>query len=127
VTLELAYTPVSYNETRYAHWAVARRHASQLRDDLVTLLRASHAPAAGPDQRITASAHLRFPTRRRRDTGNFRTPLEKALGDALQIAGIIHDDTPDLYTLDRLRFATQPGPHQTIITLDYEPLETTHD
>jgi hypothetical protein len=123
VTLELAYTPVSYNETRYAHWAVARRHASRLRDDLCHMARAAGSPPVTDTERITASAVLRFPTRRRRDTGNYRTPLEKALGDALQLAGVIPDDTPDLYTLDRMRFDATPGPARTIITLDYDPLE----
>jgi hypothetical protein len=120
VILELAYTPASYNETRYAHWAVARRHASQLRDDLWLAIRATAPRPVTAHERITASAVLTFPTRRRRDTGNFRTPLEKALGDALQEAGVIPDDTPDLFAMDRVRFATTPGPAQTIITLDYE-------
>ena len=44
---------------------------------------------------VKAKATIRFKQRRRRDEGNFRALLEKALGDVLQAGGYLTDDTPD--------------------------------
>lgn len=54
---------------------------------------------------VTASAELCFPTTRRRDEGNYRTILEKCLGDALVNGGWLSDDTPDAFRFDRVTFA----------------------
>ncbi len=66
---------------------------------------------------VTANALLRFPTRRRRDEGNFRWLLEKALGDALQNGGWLPDDTPEFYLFGRCQFDPEPGPARTIVTI----------
>lgn len=72
---------------------------------------------ASPITRIEATALLTFPTHRRRDTGNFRTPLEKALGDCLVQHGALRDDTPDQYEFGWLRFNPELGPNSTVIQL----------
>ena len=115
--IELGIVPVSYNQTRYAHWSVARRASDRLKEDIGLSLMASDLPRSVSS--VQASALLVFPSRRRRDEGNFRTPLEKALGDALTQARWIEDDTPDQYRFDRLLFAPTPGTTATVITLEW--------
>lgn len=66
------------------------------------------------------TASLRFPVKRRRDEGNFRALIEKALGDALQNGGWIPDDTPELYRFGELKFDDKTGPPQTSLLLEYD-------
>lgn len=68
--------------------------------------------------RIHATAILRFPSQRRRDEGNFRFLLEKALGDALQLNGQLSDDTPEQFTFGELRFEPDRGDKRTVVTLE---------
>ncbi len=69
---------------------------------------------------VEASAALRFPTKRRRDEGNYRSILEKALGDILQKGGWLADDTPEHYRFTELNFDPDEGPHATAVRLDVE-------
>jgi hypothetical protein len=66
---------------------------------------------------VHATALLRFPQRRKRDEGNFRFMLEKALGDALQINGHLEDDTPDQFTFGKLTFEEERGTPRTLVRL----------
>jgi hypothetical protein len=66
---------------------------------------------------VRASAALTFPSRRRRDEGNYRFMLEKALGDTLVSGGWLEDDTPDAFVFEGVRFA-EPGPALTVVTLE---------
>jgi hypothetical protein len=106
---------VSYNETRYAPWYVARSKAQPFADALTLLLRTSPLPK--DLTQVVASAELSFPTRRRRDEGNFRTPLEKALGDALVSGGFLNDDTPDHFRVERVLIREEPGEPGTTLVL----------
>lgn len=54
---------------------------------------------------VVARAELHFPTNRRRDEGNYRTLLEKCLGDALVNGRWLKDDTPEFFRFDRILFA----------------------
>jgi hypothetical protein len=122
--LELA-PPASMNAspakgTRRA--AMARHKAKRaLQRDLHLLLQAENVPRPIPGGRVRATAELLFPTARRRDEGNYRTALEKALGDALSPApskedlahGIeplrwLPDDTPDRFTFGAVTFGQTP-------------------
>jgi hypothetical protein len=69
---------------------------------------------------VEASATLRFKQRRRRDELNFATILNKALGDVLQSAGYLPDDTPDLYRFGRVELLAPCDRPETIVVLDYE-------
>lgn len=70
---------------------------------------------------VDASAVLHPPTAHRRDTGNYRTMLEKALGDALQL-GWLADDGPDFYAFNDLTFGEKAkAPGLTIVTLRVNP------
>src|SRR5947207_1933958 len=66
-------------------------------------------------ERVEASAVLTFPTRRRRDEGNYRALLEKALGDALVEGRWLVDDTPERFTFGTVSFAE--GQPRTAIEL----------
>lgn len=68
--------------------------------------------------RVRASARLRFRVKRRRDEGNFRWLLEKALGDALQANGNLDDDTADEFTFGTLTFEADRGQPRTTVTLE---------
>lgn len=70
--------------------------------------------------RVRATAVCRFPQKRRRDEGNFRYLLEKALGDALQINGNLSDDTADEFNFGKLAFDPETGTPLTTITLEVE-------
>lgn len=97
----------------------ARHKAKQaLRADLQRLLQAADVPRPIPGARVRATARLLFPTPRRRDEGNYRTALEKALGDALapaptkeeRLHGLtplfvwLPDDTPEHFTFGSVTF-----------------------
>lgn len=69
-------------------------------------------------ERVHATAVCRFPSRRKRDEGNFRYLLEKALGDTLQLNGCLEDDTPEQFTFGKLVFDADRGPARTILTLE---------
>ena len=72
-----------------------------------------------PLERVTAQAVLTFTTRRRRDEGNYRSHLEKWLGDLLQVTGRLTDDTPDRYQFDRV-VIVHGRAESTLIVIDYE-------
>lgn len=117
--LSIPETPVSFNAIGYrSHWAVGQRHKKQWQEMLSIALMAEAVPRGL--KRATATATIRFKQNRRRDSGNFRVILEKALGDALVEGGWLSDDTADLYGFGELTlFAPVPQP-ETIVLLDYE-------
>lgn len=107
--------PTSVNRTRGEHWSAARRRKQRLQNELRLLLLAEQVPCPIPGDRVHATAVIVHPTRRRRDEGNFRAPLEKALGDALcPPAGdyadpYLSDDTPEHFTFGTVTFAVDPS------------------
>jgi hypothetical protein len=119
-TIDLPLVPRSYNGSRYQHWRVTRKEHQELSNAILQGLMLASVPRS-PVGRIEAFATLTFPTRRRRDTGNFRTPLEKALGDCLQTHGALEDDTHELYEFGWLRFSPNPGPPSTCLILNAIP------
>jgi hypothetical protein len=110
-----ADTPPSLNRmgTRGSHWATSRAK-KQWQQNLGMLLLVNRIPRNL--QHVTASAVLRFPTRRRRDEDNHSWLLAKALGDAL-VNGWLPDDTPEHFRFAGLTFDPEPGPRRTTITL----------
>lgn len=116
-TIELA-PPRSRNATpqRSSRGAALGRHKAkkQLQADIATLLEAEHVPRPIPGDRVRATAELLFPSPRRRDEGNYRDSLEKALGDALAPHDPdapwrwLSDDTPDHFTFGAVIFGQTP-------------------
>lgn len=115
VSIDLPYVPRSVNRTRGEHWALTRRSRIALKHDLRILLLAERYQTRD-DEGVYATATLFFQVNRRRDEGNFRAELEKALGDVLTEGGWIPDDTPEHFRFGRIDFAvdkTRP-PHTKI-------------
>jgi hypothetical protein len=110
-----APVPVSVNKTRGEHWQVTRRRKRQLQAQLVLLMLAAGVPRPVPGDRIHATARIVHPTNRRRDEGNYRAAMEKALGDALapHNPDVLHrwlsDDTPEHFTFGAITFAKEAG------------------
>jgi hypothetical protein len=67
--------------------------------------------------RVVAEAELIVPTRHRRDEGNFRFFLEKALGDALVVGGWLEDDDSTRFSFGAVRFTYEKGRSVTRIVL----------
>lgn len=65
-----------------------------------------------------ANIVLRFPERRRRDSGNYKWILEKVLGDALVSGGWLPDDTADQFQVLRVTFDPDRGDKRTTVMLE---------
>lgn len=66
---------------------------------------------------VRATVEFTAPTRTRRDADNFELIPRKALGDALQQAGVIEDDTPDEWSWTSGRFNYSKGESATTVIL----------
>ncbi len=86
---------------------------------MVALLEARVPKGVGHGRKVRATATLYFKDGRRRDAVNYRTLLEKSLGDALQL-GWIEDDTPDDFEFGAVRFekAEKGKPPMTVVRLE---------
>lgn len=118
-TLSAPGTPPSYNAAsmaRGAHWSAGRKVKREWEETLGTALMVARVPR--DVLRVEASAQLLFARRARRDSGNFRVLLEKALGDCLTAGGWLPDDTPDRYEFNAVTFDVGKPP-TTLITLTY--------
>jgi hypothetical protein len=73
--------------------------------------------------RIEARAVLTFTSRRKRDAVNYRTLLEKSLGDALVNGGWLEDDTGAEFSFGSVAFEVGPRP-QTLLVLAAFPSES---
>jgi hypothetical protein len=89
---------------------------------LTEKLVASHLPRRLG--RVFAEIEFTFPDVTRRDQGNFRVVVEKALGDALVEGGWLEDDDWDHYELGAVTKRIQPGESATrIVLLPWPPIE----
>jgi hypothetical protein len=114
--IEIPGTPPSINNLSHAHWTRWRREKQAWEGFCMIALLHRRVPKGLGAAHATAS--LRFPARRRRDEGNFRAILEKALGDALHGGGWIEDDTPEFFTFGELVFERETGEAVTRIKLE---------
>lgn len=117
--LSIPGTPPSLNAVGFnSHWTAGRKAKRDWEGWLQIALLEQRVPKGL--KFVSATATLRFKQRRRRDSGNHRPLLEKALGDVLQSGGWLEDDTPDFYSFGKVTlFAPCPRP-ETILILDYE-------
>ena len=109
--------PQSFNRVGgTSSWRVWQTHKKQWEDRLVAGIVDAGIPAhTGMFARTTAV--LEVPTRRRRDAGNFGVILEKALGDALQRASVIPDDTPEFWSWTSVSFVHTPREKRTLVVV----------
>lgn len=112
--LEFGNVPPSQNKRRGEHWAVTRRRKAQLQSDFFTAMLAAKVPK--PLAHVHATARIRLPKNRRRDEGNYRDAIEKALGDALQLQWL-RDDTPEYFTFGEVTFE-EPGKARMVVVLE---------
>ena len=118
--LVIGGTPPSFNAAtmgRGAHWSKVRRHKLKWEEWLSYALLEQRVPKNV--LRVEAAALLCFPTPQRRDEGNYRVLLEKALGDVLQQGGWLPDDTPDRYQFGSVQFNAPAKPEETFVTVTY--------
>lgn len=125
IELELPLVPPSLNAVGSRGNAVGawrRWQDEKAKWELVLAAKLGWSPA--PAWRLArCSAHLRFPTRRRRDEGNFRVLLEKALGDALVKRLWLPDDDHQRYRFERVHFDPLTGPERTLVVVELYPEE----
>lgn len=116
---EIPGTPPSVNElpldTR--NWKY-RKTRNQWKQDMSYAMSERGNVLPRKLERVTARALLLFTTKARRDEGNYRSHLEKWLGDVLQENGRLVDDTPDHFSFDRVAFGVGRTP-VTVIVCDY--------
>lgn len=118
-TLTVFSTPPSLNRVGgHSSWRTWRRHKKAWEADLGSQLMYQQVPRGLT--KVTAEARLTFPLQRRRDEGNFRALLEKALGDALVAGGWLADDTDEFFRFGAVRFAVERGASRTEVLLRYE-------
>ena len=116
VELSLPGTPPSLNTTGASRsWQRFYREKKKWEGYCVIALMEMKVPKGLAS--VEATAKLRFPSKRRRDEGNFRVVLEKALGDALQLHGAIEDDTPEWFTFGKVTFDEERGEPLTTVEL----------
>jgi hypothetical protein len=91
VTFEVLAVPPSLNslmQSKGLHWAYRKAKHEWEKVFLAKLTEAEMPRCA----RVVVEGEVTFPTRIRRDQGNFRFLTEKALGDALVAGGWLPDD-----------------------------------
>lgn len=115
VVLEIPGTPPSYNRTAHAHWTVNRSVKADWQQRCEIVLMEARVPR-GLDL-VTVTARMFFKQRRRRDEGNFRVVIEKALGDALTNGGWLPDDTPAHYRFGAVELLSPAQVPLTQLTL----------
>jgi hypothetical protein len=116
-TLSIPGTPPSYNTTAHAHWRKVSQEKKKWEGFLHIALMEQEVPRKLSF--VKASATLHFRTRRRRDEINLRVTLDKALGDVLQSAGYLEDDTPEFYRFSSVEFVAPSPEPLTLVHLDY--------
>jgi len=114
--VSLGYLPKSFNRTGHAHWGTVHRAKQQLQHDLEMVMLGK---VPRDLERVEATAVLLVPDRRRRDVDNYRTPLSKALGDAMVRSGRLPDDGPEHFAFGDLSFEHVPGVQSTRIFLSW--------
>lgn len=117
--LRIPMTPTSLNKVgQRGSWRVVHGEKKKLQEVIEKYLMMARLPKPLPHF-LRVECEMVFPTLARRDTGNFKGPLEKSLGDALVNGGWMTDDGPRWWEFKEFRFAEHRGANTTIITLDY--------
>lgn len=121
--IEIDQTPPSMNDIigQGSRW----RYTSAKSKWGVLLISRINALSIPPCTRVYVEGQVTFPTRTKHDQGNYRFLLEKALGDALQSAGVLADDDWDSYEFGGLSKAYEKGVRRTRLMLmpEYRNLE----
>jgi hypothetical protein len=135
IEIELPRVPPSMNTNEIrSHWTGFQKAKKEWQDyfavELMSLQARQHI-RRGAYQRAIAGGFLRFSLRAsRRDTGNYKQLLEKALGDALTISEatprdkrFIPDDDNVRFYFGGVEFEEERGPDRTRIWVFLQPKE----
>jgi hypothetical protein len=104
-----SFNAVGHSGSRWA-WTKAKKDWQKTFEDL---LLAAAVPRG--QIKIEARAVLTFTTARRRDAVNYRTVLEKCLGDALVNGRWLADDTPAEFSFGEIEFQVGAAPSTELI------------
>jgi hypothetical protein len=108
VTLQLhGITPPSLNSFLRAHWTRYDRAKGKWGDMILNALATADCPRGWDG--VLAEGRITVPDRRKRDQGNHRFLLEKALGDALVAYGALTDDDWERYEFGNLQARYERG------------------
>jgi hypothetical protein len=121
LTICMHATPPSMNRIGYGgqtHWRAVRKQKHAWENDIIILLLAGRLPKGL--SYVEARADLRFPSKRRRDEGNFRVLLEKATGDALVTGGWLEDDDSTHFRFSTVTFEAERGAARTLLHIRWE-------
>lgn len=110
-----SFNAVGHSGNRWA-WTKAKKEWQKNMEDL---LQAEAVPRRLG--RIEARAVLTFTTRRRRDAVNYRTLLEKCLGDALVNGGWLTDDTGAEFSFGNVVFEVGERPSTLLVLAAFPP------
>jgi hypothetical protein len=92
---------------------------AQMKQTWQAIFREALAPTALPKglAKVLVEGTIVFPDRGRRDQGNFRVVIEKALGDALVDGGWIEDDDWTRFEFGQLSMEVEPGVSATRLAI----------
>jgi hypothetical protein len=115
-----AGAPPSMNMLGSGNQFVYQAHKKAWQAALIERLELADLPR--PLARIVAEGEVTFPDRRKRDQGNHRFFVEKALGDALTEGGWLSDDDWARYEFGNLTAGYEKGVSRTRLVLFPFPL-----
>lgn len=110
-----AGAPPSMNVLGSGNQFVYQAHKKAWQEALIAQL--EQADLARPVNRVVVEGEVTFPDRRKRDQGNHRFFLEKALGDALVTGGWLADDDWERFEFGGLAQAFEKGVSRTRLML----------
>lgn len=112
-------TPPSFNAVGYTgnRWKLTKA-VKEWKETLGTLLMVEKVPH-GVYRHVSARVVLTFPRQvgRGRDAENYRVIISKALGDALEAARVIPNDTNEFFGLESVDIVIEKGVQKTQIFL----------
>jgi hypothetical protein len=107
--------PESFNVFASSGWSVYQQAKKRWASVLTLALRESGLPR--DLDRIVVEGEATFPDKAKRDQGNYRVIIEKALGDVLVSGGWLEDDSWDRYEFGNLTKRYEKGVSATRLTL----------
>lgn len=120
--LVIPRTPPTMNSNQIrSHWRGFHTEKKSWQEEIGQLLMLARLPRNG--ERAMAGARMRFPDVGRRDSGNFKGVVEKALGDALVAGRWIPDDDDKRFVFAGVEFESDRGANQTTIVVFTQPKE----
>jgi hypothetical protein len=118
--IEHAGSPPSMNLLGSGNQFAYQAHKKAWQEALIDLLEQADFPR--PLGRVLAEGEVTFPNRRKRDQGNHRFFVEKALGDALTAGGWLPDDDWARYEFGNLTASFEKDVSRTRLLLFPFPL-----